>query len=163
MPCLGIVLLEAGRGEEDEAGQMGGFALHGARDSIDQQRRPSEAVPHGPQPIGLLLCPAALLMTSVTASATTALAVMLSTHPAALMSATEALCTTTCTCVWTETPLRFPATQCLCLDANMIRCTPDVYACCAMHNHLMQLVRAMPASSEKGIYLSCSAATRSPS
>ncbi|KAA6423741.1 MAG: hypothetical protein FRX49_06312 [Trebouxia sp. A1-2] len=37
-------------GEEDEAGQMGGFALHGARDSVDEQRRPSKAVPHGPQP-----------------------------------------------------------------------------------------------------------------
>jgi len=90
MPCLGVVLLEAGRGEEDEAGQMGGFAFHGARDSIDEQRRPSKAVPHGPQPIGLLLCPTALLMTHVTASTTTALAVMLSTHPVALMSATEA-------------------------------------------------------------------------
>ncbi len=69
---------------------MGGFAFHGARDSIDEQRRPSKAVPHSPQPIGLLLCPNALLMTSVTASVATALVIMLSTHPTALMSATEA-------------------------------------------------------------------------
>ena len=86
MPCLGVVLLEARRGEEDEAGQTGGFAFHGARDSIYEQRCPSKAVPHGPQPVGLLLC--ALLMTCVTTSTTTALAVMLSAHPA-LMSAIE--------------------------------------------------------------------------
>ena len=91
MPCLGVVLLEAGRGEEDEAGQMGGFAFHGAGDSIDEQRRPSKAVPHGPQPVGLLLCPTALLMTRATTSMTAALAAMVSTHPAALMSATKSL------------------------------------------------------------------------
>ena len=101
---------------------MGGFAFHGARDSIDEQRRPSKAVPHGPQPVGLLLCPTALLMTRVTTSMTAALAAMVSTHPAALMSATKSLCRNACTCIRTKTLSRLSTNQCLRINTDIVRC-----------------------------------------
>ena len=80
---LGVVLLEASRREEDEAGEVGRLPLQAAHDSIDEQGGASQAVPHSPQPVGLMLLATALLLEPATVAAASAagLAALLAFDP----------------------------------------------------------------------------------
>lgn len=80
---LGVVLLEASRREEDEAGEVGGLPLQAPGDSIDEQGGASQAVPHSPQPVGLPLLATALLLVPATVAAASAacLAALLAFDP----------------------------------------------------------------------------------
>ena len=83
MAYLGVVLLEASRSKKDEASEVGGLALQASGDSIDQQGGAPQAVPYGPQPIGLPLFAIGLLPLCATAAAAPAacLATLLAFHP----------------------------------------------------------------------------------
>lgn len=83
MVYLGVVLLEASRGEEDEAGEVGRLPLQAAGDSINEQGGASQAVPHSPQPVGLMLLATALLLVCATVAAASAacLAALLAFDP----------------------------------------------------------------------------------
>ena len=84
MLYLGVVLLEASRSEKDEAGEVGGLPLQAAGHSIYQQGGASQAVPHSPQPVGLLGLAAGLLLQCTAAAAASAVcsAAWLALHPA---------------------------------------------------------------------------------
>lgn len=80
---LGVVLLEASRREEDEAGEVGRLPLQAAHDSIDEQGSASQAVPNSPQLVGLALLATALLLEPATVAAAPAacLAALLAFDP----------------------------------------------------------------------------------
>lgn len=69
---LGVVLLKASRSEQDEASEVCGLALKAPGDSIDEQGGASQAVPHSPQPVGLLLLAAGQLLVPTAAAAASA-------------------------------------------------------------------------------------------
>ena len=52
-PHLGSGLQEASGGEQDEAVQAVGAPGSSSHDRVDEQAGPPQAVPHGPQPVGL--------------------------------------------------------------------------------------------------------------
>lgn len=82
---LRVVLLETSGSEKNKACEVSGLAMQAAHDSIDEQRSSSQAVPHGPEPVGLLrLTTLTQTWLSPTAAAAPAawLAAVLALHPA---------------------------------------------------------------------------------